>query len=136
MYSIKRIIDPKVRSYWLYLLEKNLVGLDGVLARARETGALDYDAKIEGLQAIDRYTLRIRFNRPNYAFEWWLATAQFAAVAREVVDTYKDASNRVMENPVGTGPYRLKQWTRGQRIVLEANPTFRDIFFPAARARR
>ena len=27
-----------------------------------------------------------------------------------------------MENPVGTGPYRLKSWTRGQRIVLEANP--------------
>ena len=26
VYSIKRIIDPKVRSYWLYLLEKNLVG--------------------------------------------------------------------------------------------------------------
>ena len=33
---------------------------------------------------------------------------------------YKDASNRVMEHPVGTGPYMLKQWTRGQRIVLEA----------------
>ena len=27
-----------------------------------------------------------------------------------------------MENPVGTGAYRLKEWTRGQRIVLEANP--------------
>ena len=31
-----------------------------------------------------------------------------------------------MENPVGTGPYRLKSWTRGQRIVLEANPDYRD----------
>jgi ABC-type transport system substrate-binding protein len=35
-----------------------------------------------------------------------------------------------MANPVGTGPYRLKDWRRGQRIVLEANPTFRDEFYP------
>ena len=55
---------------------------------------------------------------------------QFAAVAREVIDAYKDESNRVMDNPVGTGPYVLKQRIRGQRIVLEANPTFRDERYP------
>jgi len=131
VFSIKRMIDPKVRSYWLYLLEKNLVGLDPVLARARESGTLDYDTPIEGLKAIDRYTLQIRFNRPDYAFQTWLATGQFGAVAREVVEMYKDSSNRVMENPVGTGPYVLKQWTRGQKIVLEANPAFREMRYPA-----
>jgi oligopeptide transport system substrate-binding protein len=131
VYTIKRIIDPKIRSYWLYLLEKNLVGLDDVLARARATGTLDYDTPIEGLQAVDRYTLRIRFKQPDYAFRWWLASSQFAAVAREVVDMYKDGSNRVMEHPVGTGPYMLKRWTRGQRIVLEANPGFRETLYPA-----
>ena len=131
VYSFKRIFDPKVRSYWLYLFEHNLVGLDDVLARARATGAFDYDAPIEGLQAVDRFTLRIRFRRPNYGFEWWLATPQFAAVAREVVAAYGDASHRVMENPVGTGPYRLGQWTRGQRILLEANPDYRDVRYPA-----
>jgi oligopeptide transport system substrate-binding protein len=130
VYSIKRFADPKVRSYWLYLLEKNLVGLDPVLAKARASGTLDYDADIEGLQAIDRYTLRIRFERPDFAFQWWLTTVQFSAVAREVVEAYKDASNRVMDHPVGTGPYVLKQWTRGQRIVLEANPGFRDLRYP------
>ena len=34
VYSIKRVFDPKVRSYWLYLFEQTLVGLDGP-ARAR-----------------------------------------------------------------------------------------------------
>src|SRR4029434_11045118 len=58
-------------------------------------------------------------------------TGQFGAVAREVIDMYKDASNRVMEHPVGTGPYMLKQWTRGQRIVLAANPAFREVLYPA-----
>ncbi len=130
VYSLKRIFDPKVRSYWLYVFEGNLVGLDEVLSAARKSGTFDYDAPLEGLRALDRYTLRIRFRRPNYGFEWWLTTNQFSAVAREVVDAYKDASNRVMENPVGTGAYRLKQWTRGQRILLEANSGYRDDKYP------
>jgi ABC-type transport system substrate-binding protein len=130
VYSIKRVFDPKVRSYWLYLFEQTLVGLEGPLERARKSGKFDYDEKIEGLQALDRYTLRIRFKQPDYGFKWWLTTSSFAAVAREVVEKYQDESHRVMENPVGTGPYRLKSWTRGQRIVLEANPDFRDERYP------
>ena len=35
-----------------------------------------------------------------------------------------------MANPVGTGPYLLKEWRRGQKITLEANPGFRDETFP------
>ncbi len=42
-----------------------------------------------------------------------------------------------MANPVGTGPYRLKEWRRGQKIVLEANPDFRDEHYsPRAPIRR
>ena len=131
VYSIKRIFDPKVRSYWIYLFENNLAGLDDVLARARKSGSLDYDAPIEGLRALDRYTLRIRFKKPDYVFQWWLTFDGLSAVAREVVDAYKDESNRVMDHPVGTAAYRLKDWTRGQKIVLEANPDFRSETYPA-----
>jgi oligopeptide transport system substrate-binding protein len=130
VYSIKRIFDPKVRSYWLYVFDHRLLGLDEVVERARKTQRFDYDEKIEGLQALDRYTLRIRFKDPFYGFQHWLTYDALVAVAREVVDAYKDASNRVMENPVGTGPYRLKDWVRGQKIVLEANPGFRDEIYP------
>src|SRR6185295_7329671 len=130
VYSIKRVFDPKVRSYWLYLFENNLVGLDDVLAQARKTGSLDYDAPIEGVRTLDKYTLRIKFKNPDYVFQWWLTYDGLAAVAREVVDAYKDESNRVADHPVGTGAYRLAQWTRGQKIVLEANPDFRSETFP------
>jgi ABC-type transport system substrate-binding protein len=130
VYSFKRIFDPKVRSYWLYLFEGNLEGLDEPLAAARKGGTWDYDAPLAGLRVLDRFTLQIRFRRPNYGFEWWLTTNPFSAVAREVVEAYKDASNRVMENPVGTGAYRLKEWRRGQKIVLEANPNYREEHYP------
>jgi ABC-type transport system substrate-binding protein len=66
VYSLKRIIDPKVRSYWLYLFDHRLVGLDDALARARKTGRFDYDQKIEGLQTLDRYTLRVRFKSSKH----------------------------------------------------------------------
>jgi ABC-type transport system substrate-binding protein len=134
VYTIKRIFDPKVRSYWLYIFDRRLVGLDEVLERARKTETFDYDQKIEGVQAIDRYTLRIRFKTPYYSFQYWLSYDGLAAVAREVVEAYKDASNRVMDHPVGTGPYRLKDWIRGQKIVLEANPDYRDEKYPSAPA--
>ena len=32
-----------------------------------------------------------------------------------------------MSNPVGTGPYMLKQWIRSSKIVLEANPDYRGF---------
>lgn len=130
VYTIKRIFDPKIRSYWLYVYDHRLVGLDEGLATARKSGRFDYDAKIEGLQTLDRYTVRIRFKDPNYTFKYWLADTSTAAVAREVIEAHADASNRAMENPVGTGAYRLKDWVRGQKIVLEANPDYRDDTYP------
>jgi len=131
VYSIKRILDPQVRSYSLYLLENRLVGLDPILAEARRTGRLDYAAPIEGLKALDRYTLQVKFREPNWSFQHLLTTTAFAAVAREVVVAKGDSTGRVMEDPVGTGPYRLAEWRRSQRIVLESNPAFRDVRFPA-----
>ena len=130
VYSIKRIFDPKVRSPSLYIFEHQLAGLDELLLKVRRTGEFDYDEPIEGLQVLDRYTLRVRFREPNYLFSHWMTYVTLAAVAREVVEAYGDNTHRVMEHPVGTGAYRLKDWTRGQKIVLEANPTYRNDVYP------
>ena len=134
VYSLKRIFNPRVRSSSLYIFEHELAGLDEVLARARRTGEFDYDAPIEGLRTLDRYTLRIRFRNPYYLFQHWLTYVALAAVAREVVAAHGDDSHRAMEHPVGTGAYRLKDWTRGQKIVLEANPSYRNETYPAPAA--
>ncbi|MFO1316473.1 MAG: ABC transporter substrate-binding protein [Burkholderiales bacterium] len=129
-YAWKRILDPKTRSPQLELFDGKLVGMDALVAKAKETGRFDYDAPVEGLQVLDRYTLRIRLTEPYYDLLADLTSTPSAAVAREVVEKYGDASGWVMANPVGTGPYRLKEWRRGQRIVLEASPTFRDVRYP------
>jgi oligopeptide transport system substrate-binding protein len=130
VYGWKRVLDPAMRSNSLQAFDGHFVGAETVIAHAKETGKFDYDAPIEGLQAIDRYTIRMKLNYADYELMSNLTTVGSAAIAREVVEAYADGAGWVMANPVGTGPYRLKDWRRGQRIVLEANPTFRDEFYP------
>jgi ABC-type transport system substrate-binding protein len=134
VYAWKRMLDPRVRSPNTDLIEGKLVGLDAAAAKAKSTGRFDYDADVPGLRATDRYTLRLELVSPDYTFLELLDNASFRAVAREVIEKYADESGRAMRNPVGTGPYRLKEWQPGHRIVLEANPAFRQELFPAASA--
>ena len=130
VYSWKRILDPRMRSNALNAIEGRIYDPAGVIAKARETGKLDYDTPIEGLQVVDRFTIRLRLNFPDTELLANLSTSSFSAVAREVIEAYADASGWAMANPVGTGPYVLKEWRRGQKIVLEANPGFRDVRYP------
>ena len=130
VFSWKRILDPRMRSNQFQIFDGRFVGMEPVMAKARETGKLDYDAPIEGLQAIDRYTIRFKLNFPDTELLANLTISAAGAVAREVVDAYGDASTWIMANPVGTGPYKLKEWRRGQKIVLEANPGFREVRYP------
>jgi ABC-type transport system substrate-binding protein len=133
VYSWKRLIDPVVHSPNIYLLEDKLVGGDEAIAAAKKSGRFDYDAKLEGLQALDRYTLQVKLKSPDYGLVDQMTTTQLAAVAREVVEAYGAKANGWnMERPVGTGPYLLRDWRRGSRIVLEANPDYRDVRFPDA----
>ncbi len=36
-----------------------------------------------------------------------------------------------MQHPVGTGPFRLAEWRRSSRMVLERNPNYRDVRYDA-----
>ncbi len=125
-YSLKRLLDPTLRSPWAWIVEGKLVGGDALQARAKATGHLDYDAPIAGLEVVDRYTLRIRLVRPDFNFGYVLAMPASVAVAREAVEAY---GNDFGAHPVGSGPYRLAEYTRATRIVLEANADYRGEVF-------
>ena len=126
VFSLKRLLDPDLRAQWSFLLEGRIEGADEVVADAKKTGRFDYDRPMAGLRALDRYTLRIRLKEADYKLLYVLAMPATAAMAREVVERY---GLGVAEHPVGTGPYRLAKWTRSQRVVLEANPGYREEYF-------
>ena len=128
-YSLRRHFDPNWRSPWVFQYEKKIVGADEEMARASKAGKFDYDAPIAGLEIVDRYTLRIRLAQPDYTFLYALATPASAAVAREVVEQY---GNDVGAHAIGTGPFRMVEWKRASKVVLEANPDFRELHFEAS----
>ncbi|TMG87802.1 MAG: heme-binding protein [Betaproteobacteria bacterium] len=128
-YALKRLLDPAVKSPWLWLIEGKVVGADAAREKALKSGTFDYDAPIPGLELVDRYTLRIRLTAPDLRFLYVFAIPNTAAVAREVVETY---GRDFGAHPVGTGPYMLGEYRRSARIVLVANPSFRETTYVPA----
>ena len=128
VYSLKRLYDPALKSPWLSLFEGKIAG-DAALQ-----DKFSYDAPFAGLQAPDRYTLRIRLSAPDNNFLFYLATPASGVVAREVVEAYP---GQVGNHPVGTGPFMIGEWKRSDKIVLLANPRFaRGVPRHARRRRR
>ncbi|MGN0917573.1 MAG: ABC transporter substrate-binding protein [Oxalobacter sp.] len=127
IYSLKRLVDPAVRSAWGWLIQGKIAGLDALAAKAGKTGRFDYKEKIPGLELVSRYTFRIHLTHPDYSMLHILAHTPTAAVAWEVVNRYRDRNGQIMANPVGTGPYRLESWRRGSQMVMVANPNYRGF---------
>jgi peptide/nickel transport system substrate-binding protein len=68
--------------------------------------------------AVGRYTFRVAYKEPfSPALESW----SMGIIPKHVLEG-KDLNTATFNrNPVGTGPYKLKEWTAGQKIVLTAN---------------
>jgi ABC-type transport system substrate-binding protein len=122
VYSLKRFMDPAVRAPVMSLLAGKIEGLDELGASAASNGGrFDYDAKVSGLVALDRYTLRIRLTRPDPTFTYLLANPVLSIVPREAVEADGDEFGR---RPTGTGPYLVRDFQPGTRLVLERNPNY------------
>ena len=131
VYSFKRFADPALKSpTWTGLAQQGIVGLDWLRQQALDTRRpFDYDRPIEGLRALDRYTLQFRLQAPRPRFLQTLATGDlYGAVAREVAEAY---GPNIGAHPVGTGPFQLKSWRRSSLIVLERNPGYRERVYEA-----
>ena len=119
VYSLKRLYDPALKSPWAYLFDGKLVG-DQAL-----TSSFNIDTAIPGLQAVDRYTLRIRLNEVDNNFLFYMAMPATSVVAREVIEAYPGQAGN---HPVGTGPFMVGEWKHSDRIVLLANPDSTALF--------
>ncbi len=126
LYSIKRFADPLLKSpLWASVENFKVLGLAEVRKEALDKKAkFDYERPVEGMKLLDRYTFQLQLAEPRPRFKENMAVPDlFGAVAREACEAYGD---KIGEHPVGTGPFRLAQWRRSSRIVLERNPTYRE----------
>ena len=132
LYGLKRVVDPANKSPGATsMLDDGVVGLAELRQKALDTKKpFDYDAPLAGMKSLDRYTLQIRLAepRPRYVTGTLAAGSILGAQAREAVEFYGD---KIGDHPVGTGPFRLKNWVRSSKIVLERNPKFREMRYDA-----
>ncbi|GJJ02391.1 heme-binding protein [Duganella rhizosphaerae] len=124
VYSLKRLYDPTLKSPWLFLLEGKIAGDEALKTK------FSYDSNIAGLQAVDKFTLRIKLNAADPNFLFYLATPSTGVVAREVMEAYGAQAGN---HPVGTGPFMMGRWKHSDQITLLANRDFRPTMFQGRR---
>lgn len=129
LYSFKRIADPEIHSPVLSFIQDKIQGyeefhqkLRDIPAKERSEKSLElYQGEVEGLviPADDPYTLVVTLIKPYPQLRYLMAMHFLTPMAYEAVDYYK---KEIIRNPVGCGPYVLKEYKKRQRIVLEKNP--------------
>lgn len=131
VYSLKRLADPKLQGLGWWLLDGKVVGLNEWRDKHTELPEVNYDEKVEGLQAIDKYTLQFKLTKPFPQFLYSLAMPFTFVVPREAVEKY---GSEFLNYPVGTGPFVLPRFTQSNKIEYVKNPNFRDKFYPTEAA--
>jgi ABC-type transport system substrate-binding protein len=111
--SIERVLDPATRSQGAQYY-RGLVG-----AEAFAAGRTPH---LPGLIAVDPRTVVFRLVEPDALFLHKLALL-FAAVVP--AERARDLGDGFTTAPLGSGPFVLREWRRGERIVLARNPRYR-----------
>ena len=80
-------------------------------------------SSVQGLTAVDRYTLQMVLEEPLASALAVLGLAHAAVVPQEEVEKLGERFGRA---PVGTGPFKFVRWEPNQEIVLEANEQYHE----------
>lgn len=117
VYSMKRQFDTTQRPRGAWLWQGRIVGID-----AWKDAGSDYDQPVEGLRAVDRYTIEIRLVKPYPQLIYTLTMGYTAIVPREAVELY---GREFGSRSVGSGPFKVLSYDSA-RIVYEKNTNFRQ----------
>ena len=131
-FSLLRFADVRLHSpvYWMF--RGKIRGLDKfrqATLRAKQDDWSVYDLEIPGIEVISDTRFKITLERPDPRFLYMLAIPNAGIVSRCAVKYYKE---RIAHNPVGSGPFILKQWIHNLKLEFIRNPEYRREFFPQA----
>jgi len=138
-----RIVGDLAESYHVspdgltirFILRKNVKWHDGTPFTARDvlyTHRVVVDPKtptayaedfkqVLHISAPDPYTVLVHYRTP---FAPALASWGMNILPAHLLEGKEITKSPLSRHPVGTGPYRFREWIAGQKIVLEANPDY------------
>lgn len=114
VYSWNRVCDPATASEVSYHMSP--------IKGYKEFNEDKTATSLEGVKALDDYTLEVTLAYPYADFVYHTAHPVFSPIPKEVVDQY--GSENFSEHPVGTGPFKFVSWTHEQQIVVEKNADY------------
>ena len=114
-YTMERVLNPKLKPGVSYAQPNDQViaGADAYVAGKAK--------HVSGIAVLDRYTVRFTLDHPLASFPFVLGLTANWPVAREAVERWGVDFG---SHPVGAGPFMLKEWVKGQRLVLVRNPLY------------
>lgn len=77
----------------------------------------DYGGIIKSIEAVDAYTVKFTLCVADPAFPSKIAFSSFAIQPKEHLEA---TGGSPLENPVGTGPYQVAEWKRGEELIFKA----------------
>lgn len=111
-YSIDRVVNPTTQSPGQ--------GFFGSIKGYEEAAAGKADG-LSGITVVDPLTVKFELTRPDATFLHVMAINFSHVVPKEEVEKYGADFGK---NPVGTGAFKLAEWTLGQRVVFAKNPDY------------
>lgn len=112
-YSIERAANPALLSPTADTYLGDIVGVKDKLNRKAQ--------EVQGVQVVDDYTLKITIDSPK---SYFLAKLTFPAAFVVDKNNVERGGRTWTDKPNGTGPYKLKEYVRSQRLVLVKNDSF------------
>ncbi|MEQ9606671.1 MAG: ABC transporter substrate-binding protein [Kiloniellaceae bacterium] len=111
-YSLERVVNPATQSPGAGFFG----AIQGFDAASAEAGTA-----LEGVTAVDDTTVKIELSRPDATFLHVMALNFAHVVPAEAVEKHGADFGK---HPVGTGAFKLAEWTLGQRVVFERNADY------------
>jgi peptide/nickel transport system substrate-binding protein len=111
-YSIERVVNPKTQSPG--------AGFFGSI-KGFEDASAGKTEQLSGITVVDPYTIKFELSRPDATFLHVLAINFSHVVPKEEVEKHGADFGK---NPVGSGAFKMAEWTLGQRLVFERFPDY------------
>ncbi len=95
-----------------------------VTDKSYSAASCDYGGIIKSIEIVDDLTVKFTLCTPDVAFPSKVAFTSFAIQPSEHLEATGGGGPALIENPIGTGPYKLEKWQKGDSVILTANPDY------------